>query len=61
MDNDKVDSVTAQQMLGISSSNLRQLVFRKLLIPVGREKRRSVFNVADVERIKASRTTTTVE
>ena len=56
-----MDSTQAQAYLGISSSNLRQLVFRKLLVPVGKEKRRSLFNVADVERIKASRTTTTVE
>ena len=61
MEANVIDSKQAQEVLGISSSNLRQLVFRKLLVPVGKEKRRSLFNVADVERIKASRTTTTVE
>jgi hypothetical protein len=61
MEANVIDSKQAQEVLGISSSNLRQLVFRKLLVPVGKEKRRSVFNIADVERIKASRTTTTVE
>ena len=61
MEANVIDSKQAQEVLGISSSNLRQLVFRKLLVPVGKEKRRSLFNIADVERIKASRTTTTVE
>jgi len=61
MEANVIDSKQAQTLLGISSSNLRQLVFRKLLVPVGKEKRRSLFNIADVERIKASRTTTTVE
>jgi hypothetical protein len=60
MDN-VMDSTQAQAYLGITSNNLRQLVFRKLLIPVGKVKRRSLFNITDVERIKASRTTTTVE
>lgn len=61
MDENVIDSQQARELLGMSSSNLRQLVFRKLLVPVGKHKRRSLFNVADVERIKASRTTTTVE
>ena len=56
-----MDSTQAQAYLGISSSNLRQLVFRKLLVPVGKDKRRSVFTVADLERIKASRPTKNVE
>lgn len=53
---DIVDSIGAAEMLGITANNLRQLVFRKLLIPVGREKRRSLFNMADVQRVKAART-----
>lgn len=61
MEANVIDSKQAQEVLGISSSNLRQLVFRKLLVPVGKEKRRSLFNIADVERIKASRSTTTAE
>ena len=52
----EVDSVTAVEMLGISKNNLRQLVFRKLLVPVRKYKRRSVFLLSDVERVKASRT-----
>lgn len=50
-----IDSVKAAELLGISSNNLRQLVFRKLLLPIGKEKRRSLFNISDVERVKAVR------
>jgi hypothetical protein len=52
----EVDSVTVAEMLGITKNNLRQLVFRKLLVPVSKTKRRSVFLISDVERVKASRT-----
>lgn len=52
----EVDSVTVAEMLGITKNNLRQLVFRKLLVPVSKSKRRSVFLLSDVERVKASRT-----
>ena len=52
----EVDSITAVEMLGISKNNLRQLVFRKILVPVRKYKRRSVFLLSDVERVKASRT-----
>lgn len=52
----EVDSITAVEMLGISKNNLRQLVFRKILVPVRKHKRRSVFLLSDVERVKASRT-----
>jgi hypothetical protein len=51
-----VDSINASLTLGITSNNLRQLVFRKLLTPVGKEKRRSLFRLADVLRIKEART-----
>lgn len=53
---DLIDSIGAAEMLGITANNLRQLVFRKLLVPVGREKRRSLFNLVDVQRVKAART-----
>lgn len=53
---DVIDSVSAAEFLGITPNNLRQLVHRKLLLPVGKQKRRSLFNKADVERVKASRT-----
>jgi hypothetical protein len=52
----EVDSITVAEMLGITKNNLRQLVFRKLLVPVSKSKRRSVFLLSDVERVKASRT-----
>lgn len=52
----EVDSITAAEMLGVSKNNLRQLVFRKILVPTGKHKRRSVFLLSDVERVKASRT-----
>ena len=50
-----IDSDTAAELLGISKNNLRQLVYRKLLVPVGKQKRRSLFNVEDVEKVKAAR------
>jgi DNA-binding transcriptional MerR regulator len=52
---DIVDSVFAAEYLGITPNNLRQLVHRKLLVPVGRQKRRSLFTMADVQRMKAAR------
>ncbi len=51
-----VDSINVSLILGITPNNLRQLVFRKLLTPVGKEKRRSLFRLADVLRIKEART-----
>jgi hypothetical protein len=51
-----IDSINASLTLGITPNNLRQLVFRKLLTPVGKEKRRSLFRLADVQRIKEART-----
>jgi len=53
---DIVDSIYVAQYLGITINNLRQLVYRKTLIPVGRQKRRSLFTMADVQRVKAART-----
>jgi hypothetical protein len=52
---DIIDSTLACEILGITTNNLRQFVFRKLLTPVGKHKRRSLFNRADVEQIKSSR------
>jgi hypothetical protein len=51
-----VDSINASLTLNITPNNLRQLVFRKLLTPVGKDKRRSLFRLADVQRIKEART-----
>ena len=50
-----IDSVQAAEILNIKANHLRQLVHKKVLIPVGKEKRRSLFNVADVERVRAVR------
>jgi len=52
---DTIDSTGAAELLGISKNNLRQLVFRKLLTPIGKDKRRSVFRLTDVEQVKAAR------
>jgi hypothetical protein len=52
---DIVDSIGAAEMLGVTRNNLRQLVYRKILIPVGKEKRRSLFKMADVAQVKAAR------
>lgn len=51
----EIDSVTVAEMLGITKNNLRQLVFRKILVPINKYKRRSVFLLSDVERVKESR------
>ena len=50
-----IDSDKAAELLGITKNNLRQLVYRKLLVPVGKQKRRSLFNVEDVAKVKAAR------
>jgi hypothetical protein len=52
---DVIDSVGAAELLGISSNNLRQLVFRKVLVPITKTKRRSVFRLSDVLLVKAKR------
>lgn len=56
MENNQIDSNAAAEMLGITSNNLRQLVWRKILVPVGREKRKSIFKIEDVQQVKALRT-----
>lgn len=53
---EKIDSVKAAEYLGVSAVNLRQLVYRKILVPCGKEKRRSLFLTADVAQVKAART-----
>lgn len=55
MNEETIDSIGAAQMLGVTSNNLRQFVFRKLLSPIGKDKRRSLFNLGQVEQLKASR------
>jgi hypothetical protein len=50
-----MNSEEAAAYLGITKNNLRQLVYRKLLVPVGKQKRRSLFHVENVEKVKAAR------
>lgn len=52
---DIIDSIGAAEMLGVTRNNLRQLVYRKILVPIGKEKRRSLFKMADVAQVKAAR------
>lgn len=53
--NGLVDSEVAAMLLGISKNNLRQLVHRKQLVPQGRQKRRSLFNLQDVVALQTRR------
>jgi len=53
--NGLVDSEVAAMLLGISKNNLRQLVHRKQLMPQGRQKRRSLFNLQDVVALQTRR------
>lgn len=50
-----IDSSVAAMLLNVNSNNLRQLVFRKLLVPTGRQKRKSEFRLADVLALQARR------
>jgi hypothetical protein len=50
-----IDSEVSAMLLGISANNLRQLVHRKQLVPVGRQKRRSQFLLEEVLALKSQR------
>jgi hypothetical protein len=50
-----IDSEVSAMLLGISTNNLRQLVHRKQLVPVGRQKRRSQFLLEEVLALKTRR------
>jgi hypothetical protein len=50
-----IDSEVAAMLLGISKNNLRQLVHRKQLVPVGRQSRRSTFHLQDVLALQTYR------
>ena len=52
---DLIDSITACELLGVTKTNLRQLVFRKALRPVSKYKKRSTFKRSDIETLKLSR------
>lgn len=53
--NDLIDSEVAAMLLGITKNNLRQMVHRKMLVPQGRQKRKSVFLLRDVVALQARR------
>jgi hypothetical protein len=53
--NGVIDSEVAAMLLNISSNNLRQLVYRKKLVPTGRHKRKSQFLLADVLALQTHR------
>jgi hypothetical protein len=59
-ENDFIDSDTVAKLLGISKNNLRQIVHRKQLVPQGRQKRKSLFLIADVMALKTHRDKTPV-
>lgn len=50
-----IDSEVAAMLLGINKNNLRQLVHRKQLVPVGRQSRRSTFRLQDVLALQTHR------
>lgn len=48
------DTITSQQaavLLGVTQNNLRQMVFKKKLVPVGKDGRKNLFDRADVEAL----------
>ena len=56
-----IDSEIACLFLGISKNNLRQLVHRKQLVSQGRQKRRSLFLLADVLALQTRRGVTVTD
>jgi hypothetical protein len=50
-----IDSEVAAMLLGISKNNLRQLVYRKLLSPVGKSSRRNTFKLQEVLEFQTRR------
>ena len=50
-DDDKIDSKEVAELLQISQTNLRQLVFRKELTVIGRKNRRSQFSRTEVSAL----------
>lgn len=52
---DSVDSVEAAALLGVTANNLRQMVHKGQLSPVGKRGRRTVFTRADVLSLRERR------
>jgi hypothetical protein len=51
-----VDAQTAAQMLGVTTNNLRQIVFRKKLAVAERKGRRTYFRRSDVDALRLATT-----
>lgn len=56
-----INSDEAAFILGISRNHLRQMVYRKTLVPLGRHKRVNRFLLADVLALKTRRDKIPVE
>lgn len=54
-DSGQVDSVEAATILGVTANNLRQMVHKGQIIPVGKRGRRTIFNRPDVEALRERR------
>ena len=52
---EEVDSFDAANILGITVNHLRQLVFKKKIETVGKQKRRAMFKRIDVMKLKEMR------
>ena len=50
-----IDSEVVAMMLKVSPDALRMLVYRKKIVPVGRQQRRSLFLLADVLALQTRR------
>ena len=53
--NDVIDSLDAAAILTVTANNLRQMVHKRQISPVGKRGRRTIFNRADVEDLAARR------
>ena len=61
MEGQEIDSEVAAMLLGITTTNLRQLVYRKVLVPVGRAKRRNTFRLSDVMALRSEEHTSELQ
>lgn len=52
---DVIDSLDAAAILAVTANNLRQIVHKKQLTPVGKRARRTLFKRSEVEALAARR------
>ena len=52
---DTIPSASVALMLGITPNNLRQMVFKKKLTPVGKQGRKNLFARTEVEQLMIAR------